>query len=127
MFWRRKKAKKKRAPEERRKEPRQEDSSELVLEFEDLERPGGEKKVCPARAVNASPGGLKIQSPIPFALGSTCEIKLKSRRTGKSILARGRVKWVSSPEPGKPYEVGVEFAETPIRSIMDLLEHIYKG
>lgn len=127
MFWRRKKAKKEKAPEEKRKEPRQADSSEIVIEYEDPERPGMGKKIYHARAKDASPGGLRILSEIPFPIGFVFDIKLKSHRTGKSIQARGRVKWSSSPQRGKAYEIGVEFIETPIRSIMDLLEHIYKG
>jgi len=127
MFWRRKKEKKKRAPGEKRKEPRQADSSEIVLEYEDLEGLAPGKKIYYARAKDASPGGLRILSEIPFPVGFVFDIKLKSHRTGKSIEARGRVKWSTSPPPGKAYEIGVEFIETPIRSIMDLLEHIYKG
>ncbi len=127
MFWRKKKAKKKKAPEERRKEPRQQDASEIVLEYEDPERSGAGKKIYYARARDASPGGLKVLSDIPFPPGSVFDIKLKSGRTGKSIQARGKVRWTSPPRPGKPYEIGVEFIETPIRSIMDLLEHIYRG
>jgi len=127
MFWRKKKAKKKKTEAERRKEPRQEDSSEIVLEFEDPESPGTGKRVCYARAIDASPGGLRIQSEVPFPAGAPFKIKLKSKRTGKSIQARGKVLWTNDPEPGRAYEMGLEFVETPIRSIMDLLEHIYKG
>lgn len=127
MFWRRKKARKKKAVEERRKEPRLEDSSEIAIEYEDLESPGGGKRIYTTRARDASPGGMKIHSEIPFPPSTGLEIRLKSRRTGKSIEVHGRVKWMRRQKPEGLYEIGIEFIETPIRSIMDLLEHIYKG
>lgn len=126
MFWKRK-ARKRKKPEDRRKEPRQEDLSEIVIEYTDAEDTMMGKRVYQARARNASPGGLKFQSAVPYVPGAIVDIKLQSRRTGKLIQAKGKVRWVSSPAEGETYEVGVEFVETPIRSIMDLLEHIYKG
>ncbi len=126
MFWKRK-ARKRKKPEDRRKEPRQEDLSEIVIEYTDAEDTRMGKRVYQARARNASPGGLKFQSAVPYVPGAIVDIKLQSRRTGKLIQAKGKVRWVSSPAEGEAYEVGVEFVETPIRSIMDLLEHIYKG
>ncbi len=126
MFWKRK-IKKTKKPEDRRKEPRQEDSSEVIIEYMDPENTRMGRRVYQARARNASPGGLKFQSEISYLPGAIIDIKLQSKRTGKLIQAKGKVRWVSSPAAGEAYEIGVEFVETPLRSIMDLLEHIYKG
>lgn len=126
MFWKRK-ARKRKKPEDRRKEPRQEDFSDIVIEYTNPEDARTGKRVCQARARNASPGGLKFQSEVSYVPGAIVDIKLQSQRTGKLIQAKGKVRWVSSPAAGEAYEIGVEFVETPIRSIMDLLEHIYKG
>jgi hypothetical protein len=37
------------------------------------------------------------------------------------------VKWVTPIPDTRSYEIGLEFVDTSVRNIMELLDHIYKG
>jgi hypothetical protein len=128
MFWK-KKSKKKKTPsgKERRREPRLEDTNDISIEPCQPEKLGIEERMYHARTKNASPSGLKVQSEVQFPVDTLLNIKLKSPKTGKLIQATGKVKWVTRLEEGEAFEIGVEFVDTSINTIMDLLEHIYKG
>jgi hypothetical protein len=128
MFWK-KKSKKKKTPsgKERRREPRLEDTNDISIEPCQAEKLGIEERMYHARTKNASPSGLKVQSEVQFPVDTLLNIKLKSPKTGKLIQATGKVKWVTRLEEGEAFEIGVEFVDTSINTIMDLLEHIYKG
>ena len=130
MFWfRKKKAQKKKTPlgKERRREARQEDNNELAIEPCQAEKLGLEKRTYYARTKNVSPSGLNVQAEVQFPLDTLLSIRLQSPKTGKLIQATGRVKWVSRLVEGEAFELGIEFVDTSISTIMDLLEHIYKG
>lgn len=130
MFWlKKKKPQKKKIPsgKERRREPRLEDSNELIIEPCQPETLGLEKRMYYARTKNASPSGLKVQAEVQFPLGTLLNIKLQSPKTKKLIQATGKVKWITNLEEKEVFEIGVEFVDTSISTIMDLLDHIYKG
>jgi hypothetical protein len=126
MFWKKRRKKKGRADLERRREPRTEDGCTITLTPQD--RPGHlrQKVLFYGRAKNASPSGLKVDCDVRFPVGTVLSIKLQSPRTRQLIKASGKVKWVEPTADGQAYEIGLEFVETSMRSIMDLLEHIYK-
>ncbi|MEW5901921.1 MAG: PilZ domain-containing protein [Acidobacteriota bacterium] len=127
MFRRKKKKRSGRVWEERRREPRLEDLNQVTLTPRESQEGKGEKRTYYARALNASPGGMKIQTDFPFPVGTVLSIKLHSPKTRKLIQAIGQVKWVTVLEEGRACRLGLEFVETPIRTIMDLLDHIYKA
>jgi len=130
MFWfRKKKPKTKKIPsgKEKRREPRLEDTSELTIEPRQPESLGLEKRIYYARTKNASPSGLKVECEVLFPVDTVLDIRLPSSKTGKLIQAGGKVKWVTRLEEKRVFEMGVEFVDTSISAIMDLLEHLYKG
>jgi len=130
MFWPWKKKPLKRKilfEEERRKEPRLEDLNDVTVEPRQAEKLGLESKSYSARTKDASASGLRVECEVPFPVDALLNIKLVSPKTGKTIQAAGIVKWVVPLELGERYEMGVEFAKTPVRTIMNLLEHIYKA
>lgn len=126
MFWKKRKRKKRREGQERRREPRSEDGCTITLSPRE---PNARRSsaLYYARTKDASPSGLKIDTDVPFPLGTVLAIKLQSPRTRQLIQALGEVKWVTPYENGRSFEVGLEFVETSVRSIMDLLEHIYRA
>jgi Tfp pilus assembly protein PilZ len=126
MFWRKRKEKTGRDGPERRREPRCEDGCTVTLTPKDKTRRAN-SVLYYARTKDASPSGLKIDTDVPFPVGTVLTIKLQSPRTRQLIQALGEVKWVTPYENGRAFEVGLEFVETSVRSIMDLLEHIYRA
>lgn len=127
MFWK-KKEKKKNLPaeEERRIEPRLDDHSEISIELE-AEEPGRRTRLYYGRAKDASPSGLRVQTDVQFPISTRIDIKLQSTRTGKLIQAKGIVKWVRFLKDQRCYEIGIEFAETPVKTIMEIIDHIYRA
>jgi hypothetical protein len=130
MFWfRKKKLKKKKLPrgEERRKEPRLEDLNELTVEPRQPEKLGIPKRSYFARTRDASPSGLRVECEVRFPVDTELNIRLQSPKTGKMIQAAGVVKWVAKLKEREVFEIGLEFIDTPIKTILNLLEHIYKA
>jgi PilZ domain len=130
MFWPWKKKPRKKEilfEEDRRKEPRLEDLNDVTIEPRGDQKIGLKMKPCFARTKDASASGLRVECEVPFPVDALLNIKLVSPKTRKIIQATGIVKWVT-PLPGRErYDLGVEFVETPVRTIMSLLEHIYKA
>jgi hypothetical protein len=124
-----KKRKKRRAGPalDRRREPRCEDGCTVTLIPGHSTGRQGKKILYYGRTKNASPSGLKIDCDVKFPVGTVLSIKLQSPRTRRLIQASGEVKWVTPNADGQSFEVGLEFVETSVRNIMDLLEHIYKS
>jgi Tfp pilus assembly protein PilZ len=123
MFWRKKRKREKRAPEEeRRREPRHADMTKLMIE----PRSDPERGTYYAWTKDATASGLRIEAEAQFAAGTVLILKLESPKTRKVIQAAGRVQWVVPIEKGEAFEMGVEFVETSVKTILDLLDHIYK-
>jgi len=127
MFWKKRKKKASGHDLDRRKEPRSEDGCRITLTPRDNTSRRGEKALYYGQAKNASASGLKIESDVKFPMGTLLSIKLQSPKTRQLIQATGMVKWVTQIGDGQSFEIGLEFVDTPIRSIMDLLDHIYKA
>ena len=128
MFWPKKWRKKEaQSAREKRKEPRFDELNEITIEPRQSEVLGVERGIYYAQTKNASPGGMKIQTLMKFPLETVLTIKLQSRKTGKLIQATGKVKWVKSIGEDGGFEIGLEFQDTPVNTIMDLLDHIYKS
>jgi hypothetical protein len=127
MFWKKRKKKGSGTDPDRRREPRREDGCTITLTPRDKTGRRAEKALYYGRTKDASPSGLKIDSDVSFPVGTVVSIKLQSPKTRRLIQATGEVKWVTPDDEGRSFEIGLEFVETSIRSIMDLLEHIYKA
>jgi hypothetical protein len=127
-FWKKKPAQTKiRKGQERRREPRLEDMNALTIEPRQPEKLGVQQGSYLAKTKNASASGLMVECEIRFPLNTPLSIKFESQKTGKTIQAEGIVRWATRIEEGDVFEMGVEFTNTPIRTIMDFLEHIYKA
>jgi Tfp pilus assembly protein PilZ len=123
MFWRKKRKKKKRLPEEeRRREPRHVDMTKIMME----PRGDPERGIYYAWTKDATASGLRIEAESQFPVGKVLTLKLESPKTRKVIQAAGQVQWVVPIENGEAFEMGVEFVETSVKTILDLLDHIYK-
>jgi len=125
-FWKKMRPKRPLADVERRREPRFEDASTVILTPRDSSG-RGRPTLYYARALNASPSGLKIDCEVPFPLATVLSIRLESPRTRRLIQAAGEVKWVTPIEGERHYEIGLEIVDTSVRNIMELIEHIYKA
>jgi len=128
MFWKRKK-KKKRIFEvdERRREPRQADANEIILQSRKAPELKVEEGVYRAWTRNASPSGLKVECDFSFPLGTVFDIKIFSPRRGKQVHAAGRVIWAARSKEDKVYEIGLEFVETSVDTILEIVDHIYRA
>jgi Tfp pilus assembly protein PilZ len=127
MFWTKRKEKRGKERQERRREPRSADGCTITLSPREPQARRGNNVLYYARTKDASPSGLKIDTDVPFPVGTVFSIKLQSPRTRQLIQASAEVKWVTPKDEGRSFEVGLEFVETSVRSIMDLLEHIYRA
>lgn len=127
MFWKKSKKIKGPAEVERRREPRTADGYAITLMPRESTGRHGEKVHFYGRTRNASPSGLQIDCDVQFPVGTVVSIIMHSPRTRQLIKASGEVKWVEPDADGQGYTIGLEFVETSMRSIMDLLEHIYKA
>jgi Tfp pilus assembly protein PilZ len=126
MFWRRKK-KKAKEDLDRRREPRLEDGFPVTLTPRNKSGNRGEKALYYGRTRNASPSGLRVDCDQEFPVGTVLSIKLQSPRTRQLIQASGEVKWVTPLPDTQSYEIGLEFVDTSVRNILELLDHLYKA
>jgi len=124
MFWKKWKKRRAGADRNRRREPRSEDGCTITLTPRHSPGRREGKVLYYGRTKNASPSGLKIDCDVQFPVGTVLSIKLQSPRTRQLIQAAGQVKWVTPMDDGRYFEIGLEFVETSVRSIMELLEHI---
>ena len=127
LFRRRKKKRARRSADERRREPRTEDLNQVTLEPQGELPPGLGRGVYYAQTKDASPSGLRVETDVNFPAGTQVLVKLASPKTRKLIQARAAVKWAEKLEGGSGFGTGLEFVETPVETILDLLEHIYKA
>ncbi|MBP1768278.1 MAG: hypothetical protein H6P98_2393 [Candidatus Aminicenantes bacterium] len=125
MFWRRKKKKAKDL--DRRREPRLDDGFPITLTPRNTPGHRGEKVLYYGRTRNASPSGLRVDCDQEFPVGTVLSIKLQSPRTRQLIQASGEVKWVTPLPATQSYEIGLEFVDTSVRNILELLDHLYKA
>ena len=127
LFRRRKKKRARRVEDERRREPRTEDLNQVTLEPQGELSPGLGRGVYYAQTKDASPSGLRVETDVRFPAGTQVLVKLTSPKTRKVIQARAAVKWSDNLAGGSGFGTGLEFVETPVETILDLLEHIYKA
>ena len=128
LFKRRRKKKRGRPVEaDRRREPRTEDLNQVTLEPQGDLPPGIGRGVYYAQTKDTSPSGLKVETDAEFPEGTQVLVTLESPKTGKRIQIRAVVKWGERLKDGGGFGTGLEFVETPVDTILDLLEHIYKA
>jgi PilZ domain len=127
VFWKKRKKKVEYDELNRRREPRSEDGFAITLAPRDSQGRRGKKNLFYGRTLDASPSGLKVDCDVQFPVGTVLSIGLQSPRTGQLIKASGEVKWVRPTADNRGYDMGLEFVETSMRTILDLLEHIYKA
>jgi len=125
VFWKRRK-KRGEADLDRRREPRSEDGFPITLSPRDKSGGRGEKVLYYGRTRNASPSGLRVDCDVRFPVGTVLSLKLQSPRTRQLIQATGEVKWVTPIAGSQNFEIGLEFVDTSVRNILELLDHIYK-
>ncbi|MFZ2053597.1 MAG: PilZ domain-containing protein [Candidatus Aminicenantales bacterium] len=127
MFWKKRRIRRRRLPPDRRREPRFADGVEIDLVPQETPGVRADKRSYYARAKNVSPSGLRIESADPIPVGTVLSISFQSAKTKRDIRATAEVKWSTPIGEGEAYEIGLEFVKTDVRSLMDLVEHIYKG
>jgi hypothetical protein len=71
-----------------------------------------------ARVVNLGVGGLAAEADLPLRLGEPVELLVL---TEEPLRLKGHVTWVGWAE-GSLVRLGVHFSETPVESILALLE-----
>ncbi len=123
MFWKKKRKKVNKPPqEERRREPRHADMTKIMLE----PRGDPERGTYYAWTKDATASGLRIEAEAQFPVGTVLNLRLESPKTRRLIQAVARVQWITPIENEKAFEMGLEFMDTPVKVILDLLDHIYK-
>ncbi len=127
MFLKKRGKKGRRASRERRREPRYPEGIEITLVPQKPTRVRGGTRSYNVRMKDVSPGGFRVESFDFIPIGTVLAVNLKSSKTRKDIRATAEVKWITEAKGGKTHEIGLEFVETTVRSIMDIVEHIYKG
>lgn len=127
VLWRKRRIKRPRGASDRRREPRFSDGVEIVLTAQEKDAEGRGPRSYYARTKDASPSGLKVESADPIPVGTVLSVRLQSPKTKSEIRATAKVKWVTRVKDGESYELGLEFVMTSVRTILDLVEHIYKS
>ena len=127
VLWRKRRIKRPRRTSDRRREPRFADGVEIVLAAQEKDAEGRGPRSYYARTIDASPSGLKVESTDPIPVGTVLSVRLQSPKTKSEIRATAEVRWVTRVEDGESYELGLEFVMTSVRTILDLVEHVYKS
>jgi hypothetical protein len=128
MFWKKEKKKKNiKDEDERRREPRHEDASEIILQSRRAPELKMEEGVYRAWTKDASPSGLKIECDFTFPLGTVFDIKIFFPQKRKQVRAAGRVIWTAGLKEDRAYEIGLEFVETSVDTILEIVDHIYRA
>ncbi len=127
MFWKKRRIKRARLSSDRRREPRFADGIEILLLPAETTGFQGERQSYYVRARNVSPSGLRVESADPIPVGTVLSVRLQSPKTKRDIRASAEVKWLNALGDGEAYEIGLEFVKTSVHTIMDFIEHIYKG
>jgi hypothetical protein len=59
-------------------------------------------------------GGVRFKSDVAFVEGQTLRLEVILGRAYWGFQFKGRVVWVKASATASPYEVGIEFVETPV-------------
>jgi len=116
----------KKAPSDRRRDPRIEEEKEIIMEVVDPQVEEMKEAELPARSLDISVGGMRLESGVEFRPETLVRLRLPSDRLDKWIQVTGKIKWVKQAEKEKVIELGLEFIDTPPETILDLMEHIYR-
>lgn len=127
MLWRKRRIRRSRTPSDRRREPRIADGVEIVLTSQETDAEGRGPRSYYAYTKDASPSGLKVEGADPIPVGTVLSVRIQSPKTKSEIRATVEVKWVTRVKDGESYELGLEFVKTTVRTILDLVTHIYKS
>ena len=91
--------------EDRRRHARHE--CRVAMEGRRETRPGGPAETFPCRALNASEGGLLIESSLPLAAGQRLSLSLRERDRSRALDAEVEVVWARAA--GGVHQAGVRF------------------
>ncbi len=89
--------------------------SNLIVKIRNRRPTDQETRALETRITNISIGGVFIETPDPFDVGSFVELDFTIPRHGDQVHARGMVRWVGRA-PGGPMGMGIEFVEVTVHA-----------
>lgn len=110
--------------EDRRKQKRKIEENKVEIELlSDKKNSSGPNQTY-AFTKDISLDGAKIQSDAFFSVNSLLRMKLNLSQSRKTLVMRGRVKWVRERHDDVN-EIGVEFEEAMPDEFLTLISHLY--
>ncbi|MBS3818364.1 PilZ domain-containing protein [bacterium] len=110
--------------EDRRKQKRRKEENRVEIEAFSGKNHTSTTKQSYAFTKDISLNGLRLQSDVSFSVDSLLRMKLTLSKSRKTLVMRGRVKWVRAHHKDF-YEIGVEFEQAMPAEYITLIGHLY--
>ena len=110
---------------EKRKEKRVEEEIKVAIKLLPEDKYQHGKNVVYALTKDISSGGVKIVTDKLLPVDTLLKIELTLAKIRKLVEATAKVRWVNRLYDDDVFEMGLEFVDTPAKSVMLLLEYIY--
>ena len=110
---------------EKRKEKRIEEEIKVAIKLLPEDKYQHDKNVVHALTKDISSGGVKIVTDKLLPVDTLIRIELTLAKIRKLVEATAKVRWVNRLYDDDVFEMGLEFVDTPAKSVMLLLEYIY--
>lgn len=110
--------------ENRRKQKRRIEENKVEIELLSDKKNSPSQTQSFAFTKDISLDGVKIQSDAFFPVDSLLRMKVTLSQSRKTLVMRGRVKWVRE-RPNDVYELGVEFEKDMPDEFITLISHLY--
>ena len=109
---------------EKRRAKRIKEDSEVTITMTGQEEPSASKRTTHQVAKDISLFGIRILSNTFVPVNSNLKIDLTLGTQSRPITAQGKVRWVKSLYGDELFEMGIEFADTPLEISRILKNHI---
>jgi uncharacterized protein (TIGR02266 family) len=110
---------------EKRKEKRVEEEIKVAIKLLPEDKYKHDKNVVHALTKDISSGGVKIVTDKLLPVDTMMKLELTLAKIRKLVEVTAKVRWVNRLYDDDVFEMGLEFVDTPAKSVMLLLEYIY--
>ena len=110
---------------EKRREKRMPEENKVTIEYHAESENKDDSTQVNALTKDISLSGARIESDMPFPVGTMVKIRIALSKSHKLLNLDGKIKWIRDIEDDELFEMGVEFEHTLPNKLMVLLQHLF--
>lgn len=110
---------------EKRKEQRKSEENKVSISILSKHKAKGKSDNIYALTKDISLSGVKIWTDTDLQINTLLKIEMALAKSQQLISVIGKVKWIKQRIGNQPFEMGVEFVDTPPIRVLALLNHLY--